>query len=318
MDDPSGEQRRGAERRTPAAQVTLPPALASVPRARHWVAAFLSEADEEQRQTAVLLTSELVTNAVLHTATDITVTAEVGGPGIRVEVADGSREAPMAKHYGQDAATGRGLTVLDTLADDWGTEIDELGKVVWFELGALDTPAAAPASTGTGAPAEAVPDLDLVPMALLGVPVPLLVRAQACYDELFREFRLVVERDPAAGRGGIQQRLLDLVDELGTRFSGFTAGAEATWRAAVARGEESVDLQYTLPRAIGPMCDHYDALLDEADEFCRAAALLTLAPPKAVVGLRKWVLAEFAGQAEGAAPLPYADSTWATESCTTG
>ena len=317
MDGPSGEHRRGAERRTPAAQVTLPPALTSVPRARHWVAAFLSEVDEEQRQTAVLLTSELVTNAVLHTATDITVTAEVGGPGIRVEVADGSREAPTAKDYGHEAATGRGLTVLDTLADDWGTEIDELGKVVWFELGGLEAPAAAPSSTGTGVP-QSEPDVDLVPMALLGVPVPLLVRAQACYDELFREFRLVVERDPAAGQGGIQQRLLDLVDELGTRFSGFTAGAEATWRAAVARGEQSVDLQYMLPAAVGPMCDHYDALLDEADEFCRAAALLTLAPPTDVVGLRKWVLAEFAGQAAGAAPLSYSNSEWASVSTGTG
>lgn len=312
MDDKAGEQVRGGRRRAPTAQVTLPPALASVPRARHWVASFLSDAEDELRQTAVLLTSELVTNAVLHTATDITVTAEIDDV-VRVEVADGSREAPSPKDYGHEAATGRGLTVLDSLADDWGTEIDDLGKVVWFELGSSAGHSTTLVSTGTGTVAElSAADDDLLDMALLAVPVPVLLRAQAIYEELFREFRLVVERDPSGSPGGIQRRLVDLVDELGTRFSGFTTGAETTWRAAVDRGDAFVDLRYTLPRAVGPMCSHYDTLLDEADEFCRAAALLTLAPPPDVLGLRKWVLGEFADQAAGASPVAFGDSRWAS------
>lgn len=316
MNDGSGGSGPGERRRVPAVQVTLPPVLGSVPRARHWVAAFLSGASDELRQTAALLTSELVTNAVLHTSTDVTVTAEVADDGVRVEVADGSTELPTVKDYGADAATGRGLTVLDSLADQWGTRIDDLGKVVWFELGAGSVARDAPRPSVVGpSPAprtDASPD-DLMAMSLAGVPVALLVRAQAAYEELFREFRLVLERDPARSRGAIQQRLIDLVDELGTRFSGFTSGAEETWRDAVARAADTVDLHYTLPRAVGPLCRHYDALLDEAEDFCRAAALLTLAPPHDVVALRKWVLGEFVRQVNGSPPQSFGDSTWAAD-----
>lgn len=289
--------------------------LGSVPRARHWVAAFLSGVPEDLRQTATLLTSELVTNAVLHTATDVTVTAEVAPGSVRVEVADGSTELPTIKDYGADAATGRGLTVLDSLADQWGTRIDDLGKVVWFELGAPPGVGRgeAPTVVGSRAAVTAEPTDDLAAMSLVGVPVPALVRAQAAYEELFREFRLVLERDPAGSSGAIQQRLIELVDELGTRFSGFTAGADETWRDAVAAGSATVDLHYVLPRTVGAYCERYDALLDEADEFCRAAALLTLAPPSDVVALRKWVLGEFSRQAGGGSPVSFADTPWASD-----
>lgn len=288
--------------------------LGSVPRARHWVAAFLAGVPEELRQTAALLTSELVTNAVLHTATDVTVTAEVAPDAVRVEVADGSTELPTVKDYGADAATGRGLTVLDSLADQWGTRIDDLGKVVWFELGALPGGRRGESPTVVGSRAvTADPADDLAAMSLVGIPVPALVKAQAAYEELFREFRLVLERDPAGNRGAIQQRLIELVDELGTRFSGFTAGADETWRDAVAAGAASVDLHYVLPRTVGRFAERYDALLDEAEEFCRAAALLTLAPPPDVVALRKWVLGEFGRQATGGSPMSFADSSWASD-----
>jgi anti-sigma regulatory factor (Ser/Thr protein kinase) len=298
-------------------QVTLPPDLTSVPAARHWISAFLKALSDDQRQTAVLLTSELVTNAVLHTATDVTVTARVGREGVRVEVADGSRQAPSLKDYGTEAATGRGLTVLDSLADEWGTTVDELGKVVWFELGPVSALHVGPSPAGTGSPlssedAEAAGSDDFVSLSLLEVPVELLVRAQAAYEELFREFRLLVEREPSSPEG-IQRRLIDLVDELGTRFAGFTAGADEVWRGATARGDEHVDLHYLLPAEVGPVCRHYDALLDEADQFCRAAALLTLAPAADVVALRKWILQGLADQVDGAAPQAFAQSPWAAE-----
>lgn len=299
------------QRRAVSSAITLAPELSSAPAARHWVTAQLDTAPDDVRQTAALLASELVTNAVLHAATPVTVRL-VHRPGtLRVEVSDDSPAMPANKEYGAEAATGRGLTVIEALSDAWGTSLEDPGKKVWFELG---VPSEAEAEPVTPPPTTAEPGRDdLVPMSLLGVPVTALLRASAAYEELFREFRLVVEREPAQRSDAIQVRLLALVDELGTRFAGFTAGAELDWQAAVRRGTPVVDLHYRLPREVGPVCARYDDLLDEADAFCKAAALLTLAAPPDVVALRKWVLGEFAWQSRGAPPTPWKNSAWARQ-----
>ena len=304
-------------------RTTVPPVLDSVPTARRWVDDQLRPVPDDIRRTVGLLTSELVTNAVLHAATPVTVTLLRETGAIRVEVADESPQLPTLKSYGEDAVTGRGLHLVSALADSWGSRRRDEGKVVWFELGeppdADEPPPEDPSLASdadldadvAGAGAEHASGPHLLPVALLGVPIAGLLRAQARYEELFREFRLVVEQDPAGAADAIQGRLLALVDQLGTRFGGFTTGADAAWRRAVDEGRESVDLHYHLPADIGGLCAYYDLLLDEADEFCRAGALMTLAAPEETRGLRKWVLEEFTRQASGGAPTPWAQSSWA-------
>ena len=83
-----------------------------------------------------LLVSELVTNAVLHARTDITVVLRASRKGVRVEVHDGSPVAPVVRHYEDEAMTGRGLSLVDDLAARWGVDRDNGGKAVWFELDA--------------------------------------------------------------------------------------------------------------------------------------------------------------------------------------
>ena len=51
-----------------------------------------------------------------------------------MDVADGNPSFPSIKEYGKDAATGRGLTLFNTLASNWGVQAVEDGKIVWFEL----------------------------------------------------------------------------------------------------------------------------------------------------------------------------------------
>lgn len=305
----------------------MPPVLDSVPAARRWVDAQLRPVPDDVRRTVGLLTSELVTNAVLHAATPVTVTVRRASDAIRVEVADESPQLPTLKSYGEDAATGRGLHLVSALADSWGSRRRDDGKVVWFELGDLPgladvtgrSQAAPPPASGEaraggpGAAQDPAGALDdrLLPMALLGVPVGPMHSAQARYEELFREFRLIVERDPAAAADAIQGRLLALVEQLGTRFEGFTTGADEDFRRSIEEGRPAVDLHYHLPAEVGPLCAHYDELLDEADEFCRAGALMTLADSPETRCLRKWVLEEFVRQSSGAAPTPWATSSWA-------
>jgi anti-sigma regulatory factor (Ser/Thr protein kinase) len=86
---------------------------------------------------AELLTSELVTNALIHTDDDAVLTATVGPRGVRVEVRDfvAGRPRPSAPGSGE-ATNGRGLVLLESLADAWGVRAHGVGKSVWFELDA--------------------------------------------------------------------------------------------------------------------------------------------------------------------------------------
>jgi anti-sigma regulatory factor (Ser/Thr protein kinase) len=117
----------------------LPPTTDSVPLARRFVRQLLADGDSAADvDTASLLVTEIVTNAVLHARTPVTVTVEGSSDLVRVEVHDGSPLHPRIHAFSATSATGRGLRLLDKLARRWGVEpdADSGGKVVWFEVGA--------------------------------------------------------------------------------------------------------------------------------------------------------------------------------------
>jgi len=91
----------------------------------------------EMSEIAELLTSELVTNALIHTDHDAVLTATVGPRGLRVEVRDFVGRRPRLRVPNADDGThGRGLVLVQSLADAWGVRAHGVGKVVWFELDA--------------------------------------------------------------------------------------------------------------------------------------------------------------------------------------
>ena len=121
----------------------LPADRTAPSRARNFVAETMRtwELPRSTIADAVLLVSELVTNALLHarSAPSVEVTRSQGR--VRCVVSDDSPLAPRRRRYAADAATGRGIALVETLASRWGTEPDGTGKRVWFELdvnGALD------------------------------------------------------------------------------------------------------------------------------------------------------------------------------------
>ncbi|MFI8347305.1 ATP-binding protein [Streptomyces sp. NPDC085596] len=112
--------------------------LAAVPEARRELRALLRHWDRPDRSgIAELLTSELVTNALVHTDDDAVLTAVVSPRGLRVEVRDFVARGPRMRAADPDEDTnGRGLVLVQSLADAWGVRAHEVGKSVWFELGA--------------------------------------------------------------------------------------------------------------------------------------------------------------------------------------
>lgn len=91
--------------------------------------------DGERFETARLLVSELVANAVTHAETDVRLYLDLTPDRLRVEVRDGAEGQPRARHPRHDDPTGRGLMIVEALADRWGVEPTPPGKTVWFELG---------------------------------------------------------------------------------------------------------------------------------------------------------------------------------------
>ncbi|MFG2924712.1 ATP-binding protein [Streptomyces sp. NPDC048305] len=91
----------------------------------------------EEVAVAELLLSELVTNALIHTRNGAVVTVTTAPGRVRVEVRDfvpGQEPAPYVPNA-DDGTHGRGLLLVQNLADSWGVTAQALGKVVWFELG---------------------------------------------------------------------------------------------------------------------------------------------------------------------------------------
>jgi anti-sigma regulatory factor (Ser/Thr protein kinase) len=91
---------------------------------------------EDAIETAILLTSELVTNALTHGESPVTVAVSWSGGQLRIEVHDrsGQLPAPWPVHMAPDDETGRGLLLVDTLATDWGFYRTPGGKAVYFTL----------------------------------------------------------------------------------------------------------------------------------------------------------------------------------------
>ena len=83
-----------------------------------------------------LVVSELVTNSVRHSGSDepIRVRAWLRSSGVKVEIADGGYGFEPGGRVSDDVAEGgRGLLILETLAERWGVQSDPRSRV-WFEL----------------------------------------------------------------------------------------------------------------------------------------------------------------------------------------
>jgi anti-sigma regulatory factor (Ser/Thr protein kinase) len=120
--------------KTQQATHELAAADVSPARARSIVRRMLAlwDSDDEVRLTE-LLTSELVTNAVRHAATEIRLRVEFDAKTVRVEVTDTGKAMPVVTPTPD--VGGYGLRIVDQLAARWGVDqIPENGKTVWFEV----------------------------------------------------------------------------------------------------------------------------------------------------------------------------------------
>lgn len=94
-----------------------------------------ADVDDELLQDALVITSELVTNAVMHAGTSSELEIRLDTDTIELRLTDGSRRAPVRRTLlGGPATQGRGLGLLSSLAERWGVDQIDAGKTVWAVL----------------------------------------------------------------------------------------------------------------------------------------------------------------------------------------
>jgi len=128
----------------PTYEFTIPAIIEAVPPARRRVVTLVRRLgipiSDELLDTVELLASEVIANAVLYSGDTCNVSVTRNLKCVRVEVTDTNPLLPTVSEAGPDDESGRGLLLVDTLADAWGAEPNSPGKTTWFELRAQSSP----------------------------------------------------------------------------------------------------------------------------------------------------------------------------------
>lgn len=260
--------------------------------------------------TVVLLASELVTNAILHTRSLITLRLFADADLVRVEVDDGSSVLPVPGVLDMTAMSGRGLMLVQQMSSRWGVRpAPDQGKTVWFEL-ATDQPESDteltveelldmwdPGAESCLPTPQARPDPDprsVEPTVLIRIPnisASLLNGAKTHLDDLLRDLDLVLE----GVQSGTQtdEGLVALayrVTQAAAEVMEFRNEIRRQVVAALCRHAETIDLELDIPVSMRSRLVEYRDAMDEADEFCVAGRLLVPPAPPEHVEFRRWKL----------------------------
>lgn len=123
-----------------ALEITAPSVLSSISTLRRWAVdrGRGAGAGDESLAAVELAASEVVTNAVVHTAStvDVTMRFSVVGTAMYYEVQDGGQAPPRLRARDAEVPGGLGLHLVEALSDRWGYRLGASGgKVVWFTVG---------------------------------------------------------------------------------------------------------------------------------------------------------------------------------------
>jgi anti-sigma regulatory factor (Ser/Thr protein kinase) len=118
----------------PSVHVSLDATPAAARAARAFLADHVGSIDPDTAYAAAVCASELVTNGVLHARTPLVLGVTIGTGRLLVTVADRASGHPHPPPPDDERPSGRGLVLVDALADRWGVDDADEGKTVWFTI----------------------------------------------------------------------------------------------------------------------------------------------------------------------------------------
>ncbi len=282
--------------------VVFPPEPLTAGRARRTVREALEASGATHlRDVAELVVSEVVTNAVVHAGTPITVRVAAEPDAVRVEVEDGSLRMPSRREWADTAGTGRGLRIVDEHADRWGSDRTAGGKVVWFEVGMPTVPVLRRPSAPDLPSREVQIEITLVAMPLL------MHRAwQEHAATLLREYLLyAVGRDARAlDDHAAASSALSVLDEQVPRPR-LPAEPDALMASSVEPAVTADAVSLSITASSVRQFEVLDDLLVRAKAAAEGGLLLSPPTQPEMAEMRAWLCGEVAGQAGTADPTPW-------------
>jgi PAS domain S-box-containing protein len=284
------------ERLDPMLQLSLAPDPSSAAEARRFTADVLREWHEDPLADAVvLLVSELVTNALLHAGSPVQLALGRRSGHVRVDVVDESPVMPGVRDYDDEATTGRGLGLVEMVAESWGVEPRHpRGKSVWFEMPStqhIPEEHGAPAAPPPAAPTSVRRATDTVTVRLLGAPVRLFPAMQQHTDALLREYTLIaMESSDTPVPPPIQIDLNSVSEQVA---------------AATAAGSVTTELLLDVPATARGSVLETCEVLEHADSLAADGRLLHTSALPEVRGCRNWFFDQLLTQLDGGEPDPW-------------
>lgn len=266
--------------------------------ARRFAVGVLGQWDLDRfGQEVALCTTELATNALLHSRGPFTVAVRPAAGGVRIDLQD-ERPDLLPQLFPPDmdplasGTTGRGLRLVASLANRWGYFNTEMAKTVWVELqDDQDTKPVAPLIQVVNRP----PKRDGRRLRFLGMPVKAALASGIQVDDLVRELQLQPELLTSDERAAFDE----LLDRSGpVRLT----GRHGAFRAA-AEGLDRFDLELVVTPAEVSAVAELTRFLDQLDS--RAFLDSGRVSPE-VTAMRAWLMAEAQAQLlNGRDPEPY-------------
>ncbi|GHE89804.1 hypothetical protein GCM10014715_52920 [Streptomyces spiralis] len=277
-----------------APECRLPPRPQSVSAARRFVRDVLEQSPPDVVDTAQLLVSELVTNAVVHANTEVEVRAWATDGRAHVQVSDHKPSRGLvSQQFSSYASTGRGLGMVEQLASNHGVYVGEDRKTVWFELWSGTAPPPAP-----GWDTSVTSRGPTVTVTLIDVPGALHKAAQQHREALLRESLLTTLAD---------DRPTALRDDLLTAHECnhmIKAALTAAPEQMTAQGDLRT-LRVPIPADAAPSLRTLDRMLDHAQEAACEGRLLTRPALPQTRAANHWLLEQLIGQIEGRPPTAW-------------
>lgn len=283
-------QSDGARRTDRVQQLELEAAPVAAPTARRALRALLVDSPLAARSdAAVLVLSELVSNAVLHGRSPLTVVLSLDAERLRLEVRDGSPVSPSFGVLDPTALTGRGMLLVASHADRWGVEPTSSGKTVWVEFGTAPVLDDVDVEALLAAWADDLvdPAAEVVTVVVTHVDTRLLARSEAHVEALLRELSLL----GLAGSAPVAQ--LQAAERAVSAASAVEEMRTEVKRqlAAGLRGRQPrMDITLDITRIDAEAVRDFATAVDVADRLSRAGSLLTEPTPRELSDARQTFL----------------------------